>query len=136
MGSMCAHAPSAGLDLLHMADVSCMVRPGRPLPVLIRSTQGQFAVLGGDFRLENWFSRFSEVILEVNFGYVRLQIWSSRFRKLHFGTPFPDSDHAFSGSRQFRKYLERFGGILLGRPTWTIWTTNAFPCSAFTIPLL
>ena len=26
--------------------------------------------------------------------------------------------------------LRRFGGILFGRPTWTIRTTNAFPCSA------
>ena len=25
--------------------------------------------------------------------------------------------------------LGHFGGILLGRLTWTIWTTNAFPCS-------
>ena len=25
--------------------------------------------------------------------------------------------------------LEHFGGILLGRLTWTIWTTDAFPCS-------
>ena len=88
-----------------------MGRPGRPLPVLIRSTQGQLAVPGGDFRLENWFSRFSEVILDVNFGYFRIQIWPSRFRKLHFGTPFPDSDHAFSGSRPFRKYLEYFFGV-------------------------
>ena len=94
-----------------MADVCRTVGPGRAFPVLISSTHGQLAVLGGDFRVENWFSRFSEVILEVNFGYVRLQIWPSRFRKLHFGTPFPDSDHAFSGPRQFRKYLERVLGV-------------------------
>ncbi len=68
MGPMVSQAPSAGLDSLHMGDVSCIVRPGRSLPVLIRSTQGQLAVLGGDFRLENWFSRSSEVILDVNIG--------------------------------------------------------------------
>ena len=110
MGEISPQAPPAGLDLLHMADVSCMVRPGRPLPVLIRSTQGRLAVLGGDFRLENWFSRFSEVILDVNVGHFRLLVWQSRFRKLHFGTPFPDSDHAFSGSRLFRQYLQCFLG--------------------------
>ena len=38
------------------------------------------------------------------------------------------------GSKKLQKQfktngLGRFGGILLGRPTWTIWTTNAFPCS-------
>ena len=39
------------------------------------------------------------------------------------------------GSKKFQKQfktngLRRFGGILFGRPTWTIRTTNAFPCSA------
>ena len=38
------------------------------------------------------------------------------------------------GSKKLQKHfktngLGRFWGILLGRPTWTIWTTNAFPCS-------
>ena len=32
--------------------------------------------------------------------------------------------------KQFKTHsLGHFGGILLGRLTWTIWTTNAFPCS-------
>ena len=32
--------------------------------------------------------------------------------------------------KQFKAHgLDCFWGILLGRPTWTIWTTNAFPCS-------
>ena len=39
------------------------------------------------------------------------------------------------GSKKLQKHIKtnglgRFGGILLGRPTWTIRTTNAFPCSA------
>jgi len=32
--------------------------------------------------------------------------------------------------KQFKTHgLGHFGGILLGRLTWTIWTTSAFPCS-------
>ena len=39
------------------------------------------------------------------------------------------------GSQKLQKHVKtnglgRFEGILLGRPTWTIRTTNAFPCSA------
>ena len=39
------------------------------------------------------------------------------------------------GSKKLQKHIKthglgRFEGILLGRPTWTIRTTNAFPCSA------
>ena len=38
------------------------------------------------------------------------------------------------GSKKLQKHVKtnglgRFGGILLGRPTWTIRTKNAFPCS-------
>ena len=104
MGPMCPPAPSAGLHLLHMADVSCMGRPGRPLPVLIRSTQGQLAVLGGDFRLENWFSRFSGVVLALKFGHRGFENYMSGHPFLISITPsqvpanFGNTWNAFWGS--------------------------------------